>query len=122
MEAPKLRHLNLEANQLIELPQRCPFLTGLTYLNLSHNRLDALPSVLGEATALVDLSLHHQVLFEGFGEGVALDLQGVEMLTGLERLQRVTLWGQCQSGSKGTLNRAERMAVRLLKQRKIVVE
>lgn len=118
LEIPRLRHLSLEANQLRDLPNNAPFLTGLTFLNLSHNHMRELPSALRQATALVDLALHHQVWLLG----CCVDLQGVEVLTGLERLQRVTLWGGCQPERKSSLKRSERMAVRFLKSRKIIVE
>lgn len=118
LEIPNLRHLNLEANQLRDLPQHSPFVRGLTYLNLSHNHLGEIPAALSQATALVDLALHHQVWLLG----CCVDLQGVEMLAELKQLRRVTLWGACQSERKACMKRHERHAVRLLKSRKIVVD
>ncbi|MDQ1591242.1 MAG: internalin [Pyrinomonadaceae bacterium] len=50
-----LRDLHLDRNQLTELPPEIGQLTGLTHLSLNGNKLAQLPSEIGQLTGLTDL-------------------------------------------------------------------
>ena len=54
---PALKFLNLNGNQISELPTELGTLTGLTYLDLGGNALTSVPTELGALTALTQLYL-----------------------------------------------------------------
>jgi len=61
-ELPMLEKIELQDNELSELPQEIGFLTQLQYLNLSNNNLQSIPESISNLKLLKDLNLKNNQL------------------------------------------------------------
>ncbi|RHY35366.1 hypothetical protein DYB32_000170 [Aphanomyces invadans] len=61
-QGDRLLHLNVEANQLVELPPAVGNLALLRILNVAHNKIKTIPEEIGQCAQLLELNAQHNFI------------------------------------------------------------